>query len=113
MWVRLLGSDVVALNLIEERGLIVVATSDGMLRLLRMRDGAVILTYYIQPGERKWLSIADTGHYEASVGGDNLGGWVLRQDSQQTAEFFPLSRFRDQFLLPGMTRHVLAINDPN
>lgn len=113
MWVRLLGSDVVALNLIEERGLIVVATSDGMLRLLRMRDGAVILTYYIQPGERKWLSIADTGHYEASVGGDNLGGWVLRQDSQQTAEFFPLSRFRDQFLLPGMTRHVLASNDPN
>ena len=111
MWVRILGSDVVAVNLIEEKDLIVVATADGMLRLVRIRDGAVILTYYIQPGERKWLSIADTGHYEASVGGDNLGGWVVRQDSQQTAEFFPLSRFREQFLLPGMTKHILASND--
>ena len=111
MWVRLLGSDVVALNLIEDKDLIVVASADGMLRLVRMRDGAVILTYYIQPGERKWLSIADTGHYEASVGGDNLGGWAVRQDAQQTAEFFPLSRFREQFLLPGMTKHILASND--
>lgn len=111
MWVRLLGSDVVALNLIEDKDLMVVATADGMLRLVRMRDGAVVLSYYIQPGERKWLSIADTGHYEASVGGDNLGGWVVRQDAQQTAEFFPLSRFREQFLLPGMTKHILASND--
>lgn len=83
MWVRLLGSDVVALNLIEDKDLVVVATADGMLRLVRVKDGAIILSYYIEPGERRWLSIAETGHYEASVGGDNLGGWVVRQDAQR------------------------------
>lgn len=111
MWVRLLGSDVLALNLIEDKDLLVVATADGLLRLVRVKDGAIILTYYIEPGERRWLSIAETGHYEASVGGDNLGGWVVRQDSQHAAEFFPLSRFREQFLLPGMMKQVLASGD--
>lgn len=111
MWVRLLGSDVVALNLIEDKDLVVVATADGMLRLVRVKDGAIILSYYIEPGERRWLSIAETGHYEASVGGDNLGGWVVRQDAQRASEFLPLSRFREQFLLPGMMKQVLASGD--
>ena len=107
LWVRLLGSDVVAINSIEEKNLLVVATADGLLRLIRMQDGAVVLTYYIEPGRRKWLAVSETGHYEASVGGENLGGWVLNQDAMAFPAFLPLSRFRQQYLLPGLLKHVI------
>lgn len=111
MWERQLGSDVVAINLIEASNRLVVATADGVLRVLRSRDGAVLLSYFIQPAERKWLAVAETGHYVASVGGEDFGGWVLPRRDGYLADFYPMSRFREQYLLPDMIPRVLAADD--
>lgn len=111
MWVRQLGADVVGINLIESRDIVIVATADGLLRVIRGRDGVVLLTYYLQPNERKWLAIAENGYYDASTGGEDLGGWVVSQNAAQLPEFFPMSRFRTQFLAPGLAREVLARGD--
>ena len=111
MWVRHLGADVVAINLIESRGLLVAVTADGLLRVVRARDGAVLLTYVVHPAERKWLAVSETGHYQASVGGEELGGWVVPRQDGYLSEFFPMSRFRDSYLLPDMVKQVLAKAD--
>jgi len=111
MWVRQLGADVVAVNLIESRGLLLAVTADGLLRVLRARDGAVLLTYVVHPAERKWLAVSETGHYQASVGGEELGGWVVPRQDGYLSEFFPMSRFRDTYLLPEMVKQVLSKAD--
>lgn len=111
MWSRELGSAVEAVNTVGRRGLLLAATQDGVLRLLREKDGAVLVTYYLQPAERKWLAVAESGHYEASVGGEDLGGWLVNQGGGQLPAFFPMSRLREQLLLPGMLKHLLIEAD--
>ncbi len=111
LWARYLQADVVAVNLIESRGLVVAATLDGFIHLLRWDDGAPLMSYYLQPGDRKWLAISRAGFYEAAIGAEDHAGWIVGSDPGRTADFFPLSRFRVTYLLPGMVRQVLAAND--
>ena len=111
LWVRYLQADVVAVNLIESRGLVVAATLDGFIHLLRWGDGEPVMSYYLQPGDRKWLAISRAGFYEAAIGAEDHAGWIVGSDPGRTADFFPLSRFRANYLLPGMVRQVLAAND--
>ncbi len=111
LWLRRLEAEVVAVNLIEGRGLVVAATIDGFLHLLRWSDGEPLISYYLQPGDRKWLAISHAGFYEAGVGAADHAGWIVGNDPGRTADFFPLSRFRRNFLLPGMVRSVLAAGD--
>lgn len=111
LWLRRLEAEVVAVNLIEGRGLVVAATIDGFLHLLRWSDGEPLISYYLQPGDRKWLAISHAGFYEAGVGAADHAGWIVGNDPGRTADFFPLSRFRRNFLLPGMVRNILALGD--
>jgi len=111
LWLRKLEAEVVAVNLIEGRGLVVAATIDGFLHLLRWSDGEPLISYYLQPGDRKWLAISRAGFYEAGVGAADHAGWIVGSDPGRTADFFPLSRFRKNYLLPGMVRNVFALGD--
>lgn len=111
IWMRYLAADVTALNLIPEARLVVAATEDGYLRVLRWEDGATVLTYYLQPAERKWLVVADTGHYAAGIGAEDLAGWVVNRGGERMADFFPLSRFRERFLLEGFAAASLLARD--
>lgn len=106
LWERGLNSDVVAINILEGKGLVAAATDDGYLRLLRWADGATLMTFYLLAGERKWLAVADSGHYEAGIGAEDLAGWVVNRGREQMADFLPLSRFRARYQLPGMVHSV-------
>lgn len=108
-WWRDFGVPVTAVQLIESRGLVVVATSDGMVRLLRWKDGVTVLSYLLQPASRKWVAMADTGHYEAGIGSEDLLGWIVGRGRERTADFFPLSRFRDDYLVPGLAGAALEL----
>ncbi|WP_300453540.1 caspase family protein [Accumulibacter sp.] len=111
LWKRYLQADVVAVNLLEKRALVVAATLDGFIHLLRWRDGEPLMSYYLQPGDRKWLAISRAGYYEAAIGAEDHAGWIVSSDPGRTADFFPLSRFRATYLLPGMVRQVLSAGD--
>lgn len=111
MWERWIGSDVVAVNLIEAKGLVVAMTKDGYLRLFRLSDGATVMSFYLLPADRKWLAVADTGHYEAGIGAEELAGWIISRGRQQMADFVPLSRFRADYRLPGMVGAVWDSGD--
>lgn len=111
LWMRYLGADVTALALIESSRFVLAATDDGFLRVLRWEDGATVMTYYLQAAERKWLALANSGHYEAGVGAEDLAGWIVNRDQKHMADFFPMSRFRDRYLLPGVVAASLQARD--
>lgn len=108
IWQRELGADVVAVNLIESRAMVVAATVDGFVRLFRWSDGQPILSYHLQPAQRRWLAVAESGHFEAGIGAEDAAGWIVNRNPGQAADFFPLSRFRADYLLPGLVEQALA-----
>jgi hypothetical protein len=111
LWEKFMIAEVSAVNLIPAAGLVVVATEDGYLRILRWEDGASVVTYVLQPGLRKWLAVAETGHYAAGIGGEDLAGWIVNRGPKRVADFFPLSRFRDRFQLADFMAPSLAARD--
>lgn len=111
IWGRALAAEVSALQLLEPAGLVVAASEDGFLRVIRWADGATVMSYYVQPGERKWIAVSDGGYYESGVGAENLAGWIVNRDASQMADFYPLSRFRERLLLPGVVTSSLQARD--
>lgn len=107
LWQRYLGADVVALNLLEARELVVAATADGFLHLLRWRDGVPLLAYFLEPAARRWLAVDPRGRYEAGIGAEDLAGWIVGAGSGRMADLYPLSRLRKGRLVPGLAQQVL------
>jgi hypothetical protein len=102
LWVKYLGSDVLAVNLIESRDLVVAATANGMLWVFRSSTGETVMAYYLQPASRRWIAISSQGYYEASVGAEDSAGWVVNPASPRIADFMPMSRFRERLRLAGL-----------
>jgi Caspase domain/WD domain, G-beta repeat len=102
IWDKYLGANVLAVNLIESRDLLVAATANGMLWVYRWSTGEVVMSYYLQPSSKRWLAISSQGYFEASVGAEDMAGWVINPKSQRVADFVPMSRFRAKLLLNGL-----------
>lgn len=102
LWVKYLGSDVLAVNLIESRDLVVAATANGMLWVFRWGTGEPVLAYYLQPASRRWIAISSQGYYEASAGAEDSAGWVVNPATARIADFMPMSRFRERLRLAGL-----------
>lgn len=106
IWDKYLGANVLAVNLIEARDLLVAATANGMLRVYRWSTGDVVMSYYLQPSSKRWLAISSQGYFEASVGAEDMAGWVINPKSQRVADFVPMSRFRAKLLVSGLGRQA-------
>jgi hypothetical protein len=102
LWMKYLGSDVLAVNLIESRDLVVAATANGMLWVFRWSTGEQVMSYYLQPASKRWIAISSQGYYEASVGAEDSAGWILNPSAPRAADFMPMSRFRGTLRLEGL-----------
>ena len=102
LWRRFMVANVTAVNLIESRGFVIAATTNGMVHVLRWSDGAPVATYYLQPSGKRWIAISADGYYEAGAGAEDIAGWVVNPSSQRVADFMPMSRFRGSLLMPGL-----------
>lgn len=101
-WMKYLGADVLAVNLIESRDLVVAATANGMLWVFRWSTGEQVMSYYLQPASKRWVAISSQGYYEASVGAEDSAGWILNPSAPRAADFMPMSRFRGTLRLEGL-----------
>lgn len=101
-WMKYLGSDVLAVNLIESRDLVVAATANGMLWVFRWSTGEQVMSYYLQPASKRWIAISSQGYYEASVGAEDSAGWILNPAAARAADYMPMSRFRGTLRLEGL-----------
>jgi WD40 repeat protein len=89
----------------------VAAHSDGTLRWHRLSDGAELLALFVHAKDRRWVAWTPKGYYLASPGAEDLIGWHVNRGWDQAADFFPASRFRDQYYRPDIVHIVLRTLD--
>ncbi len=99
------------INIARDGELAAVAYADGTIRWHRWSDGRLLLTLFIHKEDKRWVAWTPTGYYMASPGGEGLIGWHINRGWEQSADFFPASRFRERFNRPDIVRLVLQTLD--
>ena len=82
---------------------------DGTVRWFSMDDPAPLLTLYLHVNGKQWVAWTPTGFYDAAAGSEDLIGWNINRGKDQTADFYPASRFRSQFYRPDVVERVIKV----
>jgi WD40 repeat protein len=103
-------------NVTRNGNVVIAAYGDGTIRWRRMDDGRELLTLFVERpfdgrASPRWVAWTPSGYYMASPGGEDLIGWHINRGWQQTADFFPASRFRERFNRPDIVQLVLETLD--
>lgn len=96
-WKFTTPSPVRAVNISQDRRLVVAAYADGTIRWHRLRDGALVLSLFIVPHTEQWVLWTPSGYYDASAGSEQYIGWHINRGPDKEADFFPISRFRSVY----------------
>ena len=100
-----------AVNLTDQDRLVVAACSDGTIRWYRVQDGKELLAFFPHADRKRWVLWTPEGFYDCSAGGEDLIGWHVDRGPEQAADFFPASKFHDQFYRPDVIQRVLSTRD--
>jgi WD40 repeat protein len=100
-----------AVNISTDGKLAVAAFGDGTIHWYRMTDGKELLAFFPHADKKRWVAWTPSGYYDCSPGGEDLIGWHVNNGKDQAADFFPASRFRDQFYRPDIVAKVLDTED--
>jgi len=98
-------------NLSADGRLAVAAFSDGTIRWYRSDNGAELLALFPHADRERWVAWTPQGYYDASPKGEDLIGWHVNRGKDHEADFFPASKFRDQFYRPDVIARVLETLD--
>lgn len=93
----------------SDRRLLVVASDNGIITWHRISDGKELLKLFVHSDRKRWVMWTPSGYYDASPGAEDLIGWHLNRGKDNAADFFPASRFRNQFNRPDVITKVLDI----
>lgn len=112
LWKRPTGSgEAWGVNIAANHKLATVALGNGVIRWYRLRDGELLLSFFPHQDGQRWIAWLPQGYYMAAPGGEELIGWHLNRGENQTADFFPATRFREQFYRPDIVQRVLTTLD--
>lgn len=100
-----------AVNISGDGKLVVATLGDGTLRWLTLKDGTPLLACFPLGDKKRWVMWTPSGYYDCSPGGEDLLGWHVNRGKDQAADFFPASRFRDQFYRPDVIANILGDMD--
>ena len=90
---------------------VVAAFSDGTIRWYRLSDGHELMAFFPHADRKRWVLWTPSGYYDASPGAEDLIGWHLNRGKDSAADFYPASRFRNQFYRPDVIARVLQTLD--
>lgn len=107
VWQKNTPGAVSAVNISADNQVAVVALNNGFIRWYDVTHGGLIMTLYVQRGTQEWVLFTPDGYFDASPGGEELLGWHINQGGDQAPEFYPLSRFYEQYYVPGLGRQIL------
>ena len=96
-------------NISRDGKLLAAAYGDGTIRWYRPSDGQELLALFVHAKDRRFIAWTPKGYYAASPGAEDLIGWHVNRDWDHAADFFPASRFRDQFNRPDIVKRALTI----
>jgi WD40 repeat protein len=108
LWTKDVPSLINAVNITRDGRIVVASNQDGTLRWHRLSDGKELLALFIHAEDRRYVAWTPKGYYAASPGAEDLIGWHLNRDWEHAADFFPASRFHDQFNRPDIVKRVLG-----
>jgi WD40 repeat protein len=111
IWRERVPSPVWAVDISGDGRLAVAALGNGTIRWYRYKDGKRLLTLFPDHDGRRWVLFTPSGFYDASPAGEDLIGWHVNRGSDKAADWFPASRFRDQFYRPAAVGAVLRTLD--
>jgi len=90
---------------------VLAAHGDGTIRWYRARDGEELLAFFPNADRKRWIVWSPSGYYDAAPGADELIGWHVNRGPDKAADFFPASRFRNQYYRPDVIAKVLEAGD--
>jgi len=94
----------------REDGRVAVALlADGTFRWYRTSDGRELLSLFVAADQR-WVLWTPSGCFCTSLGGESLVGWQVNR-TNQTADYFPLSHFRERFWKPELMALLMGTLD--
>jgi WD40 repeat protein len=111
VWSQSAPAPVWAVNIPARGNIVVAAYGDGTLRWHRQADGEELLALFIHADHRRWVLWTPSGYYDASPGGEELIGWHLNRGPADSADFFPVARFRERFNRPDVIDQILETLD--
>jgi WD40 repeat protein len=94
-------------NISGNGNLVVAAYGDGTIRWHRISDGQELLALFVHAKDKRYVAWTPKGYYAASPGAEDLFGWHVNRDWDHAPDFYPASRFRDQFNRPDIVKRVL------
>ncbi|RZL17216.1 MAG: peptidase C14, partial [Pedobacter sp.] len=97
-----------AVNISSNDKTVVVAMGDGTIRWYSMADGKELLAFYLRNDNKRWILFTPTGYYDAAPGAENFLGWHINNGFEKVPEFFPVSRFREQYYRPDVIDAILT-----
>jgi WD40 repeat protein len=104
-------SAVWAVNISGNGKVAVAGFGDGTIRWYRMEDGKELLAFFPHKDKKRWVIWTPKGYYDTSPGGEDLIGWHINNGKDKSADFFPVSRFRDRFYRPDIIAKIFTTYD--
>lgn len=106
LWRVPVPTEVRALNVTQDSRTIVMALVDGTVHWLGADDGSTLLSL-LATADGRWVLTSPSGHYDAGAGSESLLGWQIDRPGGFSADFFPVSKFRDLFYRPDVIDQAL------
>ncbi len=107
LWKKAIPGIAWGVNIAGNGKLAVAAYGDGTIRWYRLSDGQELLALFVHAKDRRYIAWTPQGYYAASPGGEDLIGWHVNRGWNHAPDFYPASRFRDQFNRPDIVKRVL------
>jgi WD40 repeat protein len=112
-WRTVLPSEAFAVNISGNDSVVVAALGNGTIRWYHMKDGKELLAFFLLPDKKGWVLFTTSGYYDASPGAEDFLGWHINNGPDKAADFYPASRFRDQFYRPDIIDSIFKTYDEN
>lgn len=111
LWREQAPGGVWGVNIARDRGVVVVACGDGTIRWYDLELGRPLVALFVRPSDRRWVAWTPSGYFTASAGGENLIGWHVNRTLRDSADYFPMAKFRDQFYRPDIVKRILLTSN--
>jgi WD40 repeat protein len=111
LWNKPVPGTAWTVNIAKNGKIAAAAFSDGTIRWYRVSDGEELLAFFPHNDRKRWVLWTPSGYYDASIGAEDLIGWHVNNGQDHEADFFPVSRFRNQFYRPDVISKVLDCLD--
>lgn len=106
--------DVLSVSVSPDGKYLVSASRDQTVRIWPLSPTAENDQHLVFPllsifvgSDREWVAWTHSGYYTCSTNGENIMGWQINHGDDQSADYYPASRFHQTFFRDDIIGHLL------